>query len=86
MKTGTRKRFRLKLNLPIDCRGECIERADLFLRSSDECRLNINDVSMNQGYGGASYTDPFIIDVGSYLKGGENEVYFELISFARPDA
>ena len=60
-------------------------RADLFLRSSDECRLNINDVSMNQVYGGASYPEPFIIDVGSYLKGGENEIYFELISFASPD-
>jgi len=85
MKTGTKKRFRLKLNLPIDCRGECIVRADLFLRSSDECRLSINDVSMNQAYGGASYPEPFIIDVGSYLKGGENEIYFELISFASPD-
>ena len=61
-------------------------RAYLFLLSSDECRLNINDVSMNQAYGGASYPEPFIIDVGSYLRGGENEIYFELISFARPDA
>ena len=84
MKTGTKKRFRLKVGLPHDSRSEHIVRADLFLRSSDECRLNINDVSMNQAYGGASYPEPFIIDIGRYLKGGENEIYFELISFARP--
>jgi len=86
IKTGTKQQFRLKLKLPIDCQGECIVRADLFLRSSDECRLNINDVSMNQAYGGASYPDPFIVDIGRYLKSGENEICFELISFARPDA
>ena len=86
IKTGTKKRFRLKINLPSDSGDEHIVRADLFLRSSDECRLNINDVSMNQAYGGASYPDPFIVDIGRYLKSGENEIYFELISFARPDA
>ena len=86
IKTGTKKRFRLLFNLPSDCRGECVVRADLFLRSSDECRLNVNDVSINQAYGGASYSEPFIIDVGSHLKGGENEIYFELISFSRPDS
>ena len=86
IKTGTKKRFRLKINLPSDSSGEHIVRADLFLRSSDECRLNINDVSMNQAYGGASYPDPFIVDIGRYLKSGENKIYFELISFARPDA
>jgi len=86
IKTGTKQQFRLKLKLPIDCQGECIVRADLFLRSSDECRLNINDVSMNQAYGGASYPDPFIVDIGRYLKSGENEICFELIGFARPDA
>jgi len=86
IKTGTKKRFRLKINLPSDSSGEHIVRADLFLRSSDECRLNINDVSMNQAYGGASYPDPFIVDIGKYLKSGENKIYFELISFARPDA
>jgi hypothetical protein len=41
---------------------------------------------MNQAYGGASYPDPFIVDIGGYLKSGENEIYFELISFASPDA
>jgi len=86
IKTGTKKRFRLKINLPSDSGDEHIVRADLFLRSSDECRLNINDVSMNQAYGGASYPDPFIVDIGRYLKSGENKIYFELISFARPDA
>jgi len=86
IKTGTKKRFRLKISLPSDSGDEHIVRADLFLRSSDECRLNINDVSMNQAYGGASYPDPFIVDIGRYLKSGENEIYFELISFARPDA
>ena len=86
IKTGTKKRFRLKINLPSDSSGEHIVRADLFLRSSDECRLNINDTSMNQAYGGASYPDPFIVDIGRYLKSGENTIYFELISFARPDA
>ena len=83
--TGTKKRFRLILSLPSDCRGECIVRADLFLRSSDECRIKINDVSLNQGYGGASYPDPFIVGIARYLKGGENVIYFELISFAKPD-
>ena len=86
IKTGTKKRFRLKISLPSDSGDEHIVRADLFLRSSDECRLNINDVSMNQAYGGASYPDPFIVDIGRYLKSGENKIYFELISFARPDA
>jgi len=86
IKTGTKKRFRLKINLPSDSSGEHIVRADLFLRSSDECRLKINDFSMNQAYGGASYPDPFIVDIGRYLKSGENKIYFELISFARPDA
>ena len=86
IKTGTKKRFRLKINLPSDSGGEHIVRADLFLRSSDECRLNINDFSMNQAYGGASYPDPFIVDIGRYLKSGENKIYFELMSFARPDA
>jgi hypothetical protein len=86
IKTGTKKRFRLKINLPSDSSGEHIVRADLFLRSSDECRLNINDTNMNQAYGGASYPDPFIVDIGRYLKSGENTIYFELISFVRPDA
>ena len=72
-------------NLPLDCRGEFVVRADLFLRSSDECRLNVNDTSMSQVYGGASYPEPFIVDISGYLKGGKNEIYFELISFARPD-
>ena len=85
-KTGTKNRFRLKLNLPSDCRGECIVRADLFLRSSDGCRLNINDVGLNQDYGGATYPEPFIVDVGKYLKPGGNTIYFELMSFSKPDA
>ena len=72
-------------NLPSNCRGECVVRADLFLRSSDECRLNVNDSKMNQVFGGASYPEPFIIDIAGHLKGGKNEIYFELISFARPD-
>ena len=67
-KTGTKNRFRLKINLPADCRDECIVRADLFLRSNDECRININDAGLNQDFGGASYPDPFIVDVGKYLK------------------
>ena len=85
VKTGTKKKFRLLFNLPLDCRGEFVVRADLFLRSSDECRLNVNDTSMSQVYGGASYPEPFIVDISGYLKGGKNEIYFELISFARPD-
>ena len=85
VKTGTKKRFRLMLNLPSDCRDERVVRADLFLRSNDECRININGASINQGYGGASYPDPFIVGIGRYLKGGENVIYFELISFAKPD-
>ena len=85
-KTGTKNRFRLKINLPEDCHGECIVRADLFLRSNNECRIKINDVGLNQDYGGASYPEPFIVDVGKYLNSGKNMIYFELMSFAKPDA
>lgn len=85
-KTGTKNRFRVVLDLPKACCGECIVRADLFLRSDDECHITINDVALNQEYGGASYPEPFIIDVGKYLNGGENTIYFELMSFAKPDA
>ena len=84
-KTGTKNRFRLKLNLPIDCRDECIVRADMFLRSDYECHITVNDVRLNQDYGGASYPEPFIIDVGKNLKSGENTLYFELMSFAKPE-
>ena len=84
-KTGTKNRFRLKLNLPSDCRGECIVRADLFLRSDYACHITINDVGLSQEYGGASYPEPFIIDVEKYFKSGENTIYFELLSFAKPE-
>jgi len=85
-KTGTKNRFRLKIDLPTNCRGECIVRADLFVRADDECHITINGVGLNQDYGGASYPEPFIIDVEKYLKGGENTIYFELMSFAKPNA
>ena len=85
-KTGTKNRFRVKFDLPINCQGDCIVRADLFLRADDECRITINDVGLNQEYGGASYPEPFIIDVEKYLKSGENIMQFELMSFAKPDA
>ncbi len=86
IKTGTKERFRLKVGLPTNRSSEHIVRADLFLRSSNECRLTINDMSMDQSYGGASYPEPFIVDVSKHLKGGENEIGFELVSFARPNA
>jgi hypothetical protein len=41
---------------------------------------------MKQEYGGADYPDAFLIDVDNYLKSGENVIYFELISFANPNA
>ena len=85
-KTGTKNQFLLKINLPMDCRGECIVRADLFLRSDDECHIKINDVGLTQGYGGASYPEPFIVDIGKHLKSGENKIFFELMSFAKPDS
>ena len=85
-KTGTQNRFRLKFDLPSECRGNCIVRADLYLRSDDVCHITVNDFSMKQEYGGADYPDAFLIDVDNYLKSGENVIYFELISFANPTA
>ncbi|MCH8157927.1 MAG: hypothetical protein IID18_09315 [Nitrospinae bacterium] len=85
-KTGTKNRFRFKFDLPAGCQGDCLVRADLYLRSDDVCHITVNDVSMKQEYGGAGYPDAFLIDVDNYLKGGENTIYFELISFAKPAA
>jgi len=85
VKTGTKQRFRLKLELPSNCHGECIVRADLYLRANDECRVSVNNISMNQVYGGASYSEPFIVDIGKNLKAAENVIYFEVVSFAKPD-
>jgi hypothetical protein len=86
VKTGRKQRFRLKLQLPSNCHGECIVRADLYLRANDECRISVNNISMNQVYGGASYPEPFIVDIGENLKAAENMIYFEVLSFAKPDA
>jgi hypothetical protein len=85
-KTGTQNRFRLKFDLPSGCEGNCVVRADLHLRSDDVCHITVNDVSLKQEYGGADYPDAFLIDVDNYLKSGENVIYFELMSFAKPSS
>ncbi len=84
-KTGTQKRFRLKFDLPAG-KEKSIVRADLFLRADDVCHIIVNDVGLKQEFGGSSYPDPFIIDIDSYLKSGENTVTFELICFSKPEA
>lgn len=84
-KTGSQSKFRLTFDIPPG-KENSIVRADLYLRSDDTCHLTVNDVGLNQEYGGADYPDPFLIDIDKYLKGGENTMYFELISFAKPDA
>jgi hypothetical protein len=84
-KTGSQNRFRQVFSIPPGKHNSII-RAQLFLRSENTCHITVNDVGLNQEYGGADYPDPFVIDIAKFLKGGENTVFFELINFARPDA
>jgi len=85
-KTGSQHRFRHRLSLPFHFREEALIRGDLLVRAADVCHITVNDVGIKMEYGGAEYTDPFMVDIKKYLKGGENMIYFELISFAQPDA
>jgi hypothetical protein len=84
-KTGSQHKFRFKFDLPIK-NPKAIRRADILLRSDDNCRISVNNVSLKQEYGGAEYPDPFLIDIDQYVQAGENTISFELISYARPDA
>lgn len=84
-KTGTQNQFRKKFYLPHGA-DKSIIRSDLFVRSDDICRITVNDVGLNQEYGGSDYPDPFIIDIATFIKPGENIITFELINFAKPDA
>ncbi len=82
-KTGSRNKMRTQFEVPINGRGNIV-RAELFLRSDDNCRLSINDAEQAQNYGGAEYPDPFIVDIASMLKPGKNTVHFEVNNFAKP--
>ncbi len=84
-KTGSQHKFRIKFDLPIN-NPNAIHRADILLRSDDNCHIRVNDVSLKQEYGGAEYPDPFLIDIDQFLHDGENTITFELISYAQPDA
>jgi len=84
-KTGSQNQFRTKFNVPVD-NADSVQRADLFIRSDDACRISVNDVGLVQQFGGAEYPDPFIIDIRKYIKGGENIVRFEVNNFAKPAA
>ncbi len=84
-KTGTQNKFRINFDLPMTS-ASSIVRADLFLRGDDVCRVTVNDIGLNQEFGGAEFPDPFIVDIVKYLKSGKNTLQFELISFAHPEA
>ncbi len=86
-KTGSQNKFRLKFVIPPGKQESIIRaRAQLLLRSDDACHITVNDVGMNQEFGGSAYPDPFIIDIEKYIKDGENTISFELICFAKPSA
>jgi len=84
-KTGSQNKFRVQFSIPKGKRASLI-RADLHLRSDDDCHITVNDVGLKQEYGGSDYPDPFIVDIDKYIKDGENTISFELICFAKPDA
>lgn len=84
-KTGTQNRFRVQFDLPMNS-TDSLSRAELFLRADDSCHVTVNDVGLNHEYGGSDYPDPFIVSLDKFLKPGQNTIYFELISFAQPDA
>jgi hypothetical protein len=84
-KTGSQNKFSVKFNIPPG-KQKSIVRAELLLRSDDVCHITVNDVGMNQEFGGSDYPDPFIIDIDKYVKDGENAIVFELIFYAKPNA
>ena len=84
-KTGSHNKFRFRFDLPPHL-GKTFVRADLFVRSDDVSRIAINEVKLDQEYGGADYPDPFLIDISKYLKWGANVISFELVSFAKPQS
>ena len=83
--TGTKKKLRLKFNLPSES-ADSIRTAEMLLRSEDACHISVNDVRLLQEYGGAEYPDPFLIDIDQYVQVGDNTITFELVSYAKPDA
>ena len=83
-KTGSQHKFCVKFDIP-QGKQESIIRAELLLRSDDVCHITVNDVGMNQEFGGSDYPDPFIIDIDKYIIAGENAISFELICFAKPN-
>ena len=83
--TGTKKKLRLKFNLPSES-ADSIRTAEMLLRSEDACHISVNDVRLVQEYGGAEYPDPFLIDIDQYVQVGDNIITFELVSYAKPDA
>ena len=84
-KTGSQNKFRVKFDIPTG-KQESIVRAELLLRSDDACHITVNDIGMNQEFGGSDYPDPFIIDIEKFIGDGENTIFFELICFAKPNA
>jgi hypothetical protein len=84
-KTGSQHKFRLKFDLPINS-SNSIRQAGILLRSDDSCHISVNNVCLKQEYGGAEYPDPFLIDIGPFVRAGENIITFELISYSQPDA
>ena len=83
--TGSQKKFRLQFNLPLKSAGS-IHRAEMLLRSDNTCHITVNDVRLLQEYGGAEYSDPFLIDIDQYVHAGDNTITFDLVSYAKPDA
>ncbi len=84
-KTGSQNRFRQRFHIPAGKSARVI-RAELLVRSDDVCHITVNDVGMRQEYGGADYPDAFVIDISKFLHDGGNTIFFELLSFAKPDA
>ncbi len=84
-KTGGQNRFRLQFDIPPGKAG-FTERAELYVRADDSCRITVNDVGLKQEYGGADYPDPILINIEEFLRDGTNTIYFEVINYARPDA
>ena len=83
--TGTKKKLRLKFNLPSES-ADSIRTAEMLLRSEDACHISVNDVRLVQEYGGAEYPDPFLIDIDQYVQLGDNTITFDLVSYANPDS
>ena len=78
-------KFRLKFDLPVN-NSNAIRQAGILLRSDDSCHISVNNICLKQEYGGAEYPDPFLIDIGQFVRAGENTITFELISYSQPDA